>query len=347
MIKYIGIRAIGLVLIFLASNSIYTLIFFEKDLKEKSDKVVELRESQKAADLLYFAESSNVNYREDDSAKNSLSEFTNMFYPELKVVAVNNVASHSGIFKKWLKEIDLENSKLKAIVITMNLRSFDAAWRHSKLETPLQEGYVLLQPYPNLVNRFLLSLQAFDSKSEKEREEDMIKEWRTIELKFPFTFKYKTVADWDWGMANGGQLKADGSWDVKKAELACHYIKAYAFNLEEENVRTQDFDEIAAWAEKNKLPVYFNLLAENVQYADSLVGKELVFLMKQNRDFLVKRYTTNYTKVIDNLELVPGKEFTDQEWTTEHYGYKGRMIIAKNLAESLKDRFESKYQKAY
>jgi len=347
MLKYIGIRLFGLFLIIMGADYLYTLVFFERDLNEKSDKIVELRESQKNADVLYFAESSNVNYREDDSVKSSLSELTNLFYPELKIVAVNNVASHAGVFKKWLREIDLQHTKLKAIVVTMNLRSFDAAWRHSKLETPLQESFVLLQPYPNIINRFLLSLQAFDNKTEKEREEDMINEWRTTELRFPFTFKYKTVVDWDWAMANGGQLKPDGSWDVKKAELACHYIKAYAFNLDEENQRIKDFDEIAAWAEKSKLPVYFNLLSENVEYADSLVGKELVFLMKQNRDFLVKRYNTNYTKVIDNLELVSGEDFTDQEWTTEHYGYRGRMAIAKNLAESLKDRFELKYQKVY
>jgi len=326
---------------------LYTLLFFERDLKEKSHIVLELRETQKQADILYFAESSNVNYREEDSVKFILSELTNLFYPQLKIVAVNNVASHAGIFKKWLHEIDLQNTKLKALVVTMNLRSFDAAWRHSNLETPLQESFVLLQPYPNVVNRFLLSLQAFDSKTEKERKDDMIKEWKTTQLKFPFKFNYRTVSDWDWAMSNGGQLKEDGTWDVKKAELACHYIKAYAFNLDAENARTKDFDEIAAWAEKNQIPVYFNLLAENVEYADSLVGKELVFLMKQNRDFLVKRYTGKFTKVIDNLECLEGKEFTDQAWTTEHYGYRGRMLIARNLANHLKKQFEKEYHKAY
>jgi hypothetical protein len=347
MFKYIIIRILGLVLIFLGSNYLYTLLLFERDLNEKSDKILELRESQKSADILYFAESSNVNFHENDSVKFTLSEFTNLFYPELNIVAVNNVAAHSGIFKKWLNDVDVQTKNLKALVVTMNLRSFDAAWRHSKLETPLQESFVLLQPYPNIINRFLLSLQAFDSKTEKEREIEMLKEWRKTELKFPFAFKYKTVTDWDWAMANGGQLNADGSWNTKKSELACHYIKAYAFNLDENNQRVKDFDEIANWAEKNKVKVYFNLLAENVEYADSLVGKELVFLMKQNRDFLVKRYTTSFTTVVDNLELVNGKDFTDQDWTTEHYGYRGRMVIARNLAHQLKRQFEINYKKAY
>lgn len=88
-------------------------------------------------------------------------------------------------------------------------------------------------------------------------------------------------------------------------------------------------------------------MAENSEYADSLVGKELVFLMSQNRDYLVKRYTKGNCVVVDNLGLVSGRDFIDQNWTTEHYNYKGRMAIAKNLAEHLKDQFKTEYKLAY
>lgn len=347
MVKVVAIRILVIVLLFLGCNFIYNKTLYNHDLKNKSDKILELRESQKGADVLYFAESSNVNYRETDSIKNNISEITNFFFPKLKIVAVNNVASHGGIYKYWLKELDLNNHKPKAIVVTLNLRSFDAAWIHSKLETPLRESLVLLNPYPNLLNRFLLSLQAFDNKTEVERESEMLREWKTVPLEFPYKFPYKTVSDWDQAMANGGHLNPDGSWDMKKITLACHYIKGYAFNISDNNPRVRDFDEIKEWSEKNEVPLYLNLLAENVEYADSLVGKELVFLMKQNRDYLVKSYSSPNCIVVDNLELVPGIEFTDQDWTTEHYGYKGRMTIARNLANQMKSQFSKEYYKAY
>ena len=347
MIIKIGIRVLVLCVIVTGLNFVYNLTFYSKDLAEKSDKIIELRNSKEETDIYYFAESSNFNYRENDSIKNSISEITNFFFPQLKITPINNAASHAGIFKYWLKEIEDPGKRLKALVVTLNLRSFDAAWRHSKLETPLIESTVLVRPYPNLVNRFLLSLQAFDNKTEKQREQLMLNEWKEIPLRFPFPFKYKTVKDWDFAMANGGHLKADGSWDDAKSVLACHYIKGYAFNLDENNQRIKDFDEIVAWCEKHQLKLYLNLLAENTQYADSLVGKELVFLMKQNRDFLVERYNKGNCVVVDNLELVPGIEYTDQDWTTEHYGYKGRMIIAKNLASKLKQQFTTHYKAAY
>jgi hypothetical protein len=343
----IFIRVLLLALILWGLNWVYNATLFHKDLMKKSEQVIEILQSQEISDVFYFAESSNFNTRAGDSLQQSISEIANFFYPSLKIRAINKAATHAGIFRNWLEVIDLKRKRPSAVIITMNLRSFDATWIHSKLETQLQETTVLTWPYPKIVNRFLLSLQAFDNKTEQQRELDMFRDWEHAKLEFPFPFKYHTVKEWDNAMAMGGHLKPDGSWDQPKIELACHYIKAYAFNINDDNPRVKDFDAIADWCARNGMPLYLNLLAENVQYADSLVGKELVFLMKRNRDYLVKRYNKGNCKVIDNLELVNGREFTDQTWTTEHYGYKGRMAIAKNLAEGLRAQFNNSYIKAY
>jgi len=345
--KKIVIKMFVLLLILTGLNLLYTNTLFESDLNEKCREALDIKITQQNTDIYYFAESSNFNNRDSDSIKNSISEITNFFFPTLKITAINKAASHAGIFKYWLTRLDHSGKKPKAIVVTLNMRSFDAAWINSKLKTQLQESMVLTKPYPNLVNRFLLSLQAFDNKTEQQREKDMLDNWKSTPVEFPFPFKYKTVTEWDYAMSQGGFVKADGSWDTDKIILACHYIKAYAFNLNADNPRIKDFDAISDWCSQNKIPLYLNLLAENIQYADSLVGKELVFLMKKNRDYLVSRYNKNNCRVIDNLELVKGTEFTDQTWTTEHYGYRGRMIIARNLAEGLKEQFINEYKKAY
>ncbi len=347
MFKKIVIKVSTLIIILIGLNFIYNFTLYEKDLNEKCEQIVEIRDKQAETDIFYFAESSNFNTRETDSIQSTISDLTAMFFPSLNLTAINKPATHAGIYKVWLKNINLEVNKPKAIVVTLNLRSFDAAWIHSVLETQLQESVVLVQPYPNLINRFLLSLQAFDNKTNEQREQDMLNDWLNTQLVFPFDFKYKTVREWDVSFGQYGWDLADGTPEKNKILLTCHYIKAYAFNLTENNPRVKDFDEIAGWCQKNNINLYLNLLAENIEYADSLVGKELVFLMKQNRDYLVKRYNKGNCKVVDNLELVNGLEFTDQTWTTEHYGYKGRMIIAKNVANSLKDQFSKEYKKAY
>jgi hypothetical protein len=346
MVRKTAIRVIVMLGILTALNWIYTKTLFAHDLATKSPEVLAIRQSADSADIYYFGESSNITFSPADTTRESISTLTSRFYPVLKVRNINKYATHAGIYLGWVRQIP-HSARVRAVIITMNLRSFDAAWIHSKLETPLRESLVLAQPYPNLVNRFLLSLQAFDSKTEQQREQDMLNEWRTERLRFPFAFKYRTVADWDFAMAQGTYLKSDGSWDAEKIALACHFIKGYAFNLSESNPRIRDFDAIAAWAGNRKMPVYFNLMSENVHYADSLVGKELVILMRQNRDYLVNRYNKGWCRIVDNLESVAGKDFIDQTWTTEHYAQRGRMRVASILADSLRRDFGDHYRKAF
>ena len=45
-----------------------------------------------------------------------------------------------------------------------------------------------------------------------------------------------------------------------KIELACHYLKSYAFNIKESNPRIKDYDEILNWCNINEVPLYLNLL---------------------------------------------------------------------------------------
>lgn len=346
MIKKIFIKLSLLIVITICLNLVYNFLFYEKDLRERSKEISEIRNKQDATDIFYFGESSNVTFKDNDSIKNSISEMINLFYPSLKLTTITKYATHAGIYKHWLNQINVNKKYPKAIIVTLNLRSFGSPWINSPLETALQQDLVLIKSYPNLINRVLLSFNVFEDGTKEMHEERVLNEWKRVELKFPFDFKYKTVREWDDALAQTGWELPEG--DKKNSiTLACHYVKGYAFNINENNPRIQDFDEIADWCDKNKINLYLNLLAENIQYADSLVGKELVFLMKQNKDFLVKRYTKNNCFVIDNLEMVSGKEFIDQNWTTEHYSYKGRMIIAKNVAVSLKNQFLKEYKNVY
>ena len=193
MLKKILIKLGLLIVITIGLNFIYNFTFYNKDLAEKCEQILEIRNSQSITDIYYFGESSNFNVRETDSIKNTISEITGLFFPSLKLTTINKPATHAGIYKYWLKQINVNEKKPQAIVVTLNMRSFDAAWINSKLETQLQESIVLTQPYPNIINRFFLSLQAFDNKTEKQRELEMLKDWETTQLLFPYSFKYKTV----------------------------------------------------------------------------------------------------------------------------------------------------------
>lgn len=334
MIKKLLFRFLVLSVGLFVMNGVYKFFFYEKDLREFSPEILEVWKQQQKNEILYFAESSNMNVRDTDVVKKSISELTDDLLPQFRIGAVNKPATHAGIYKEWIK--NMRHPYPSAIVVTLNVRSFGADWRYSELESALQSGVVLLKPYPALANRFLMALNAFDNKPAALREQEMLKEWEEVRFDFPFKVPYPTVRLWDNAMANGSFTKPDGSWDMDKITLACHYVKSYAFQIKPDNPRVKDFDEIVAFCQKNNIRLVLNLLAENTEYAQQYVGKELVHIMRYNRNFLVKRYGQKKgVTVVDNLELLNGLDFSDQNWTTEHYGYDGRMKIAQNLSKAL------------
>lgn len=343
--KKIILRVVLLFALIAACNLIYEHTFWKKDAVELGGELLPvLKNAQDSADVIYFAESSNWSTHKDDTITKSISELTAEYYPSLSVRAVQKGAIHAGIYLPLIRHIH-KNARVKTVVVTMNLRSFDATWIHSKLETALQRSRILYEQgnYP-LIGRCLVALNGYDNKTEEQRNEDMKAQWTRDELKFPHPFKYKNVIEWDKGMANGGYLNADGSWDMPRIELACHYIKTYAFQINEQtNPRIKDFDEIVKVCKEKKLNLVFNLMAENTQYADSLVGKDLIYLIHQNVDLLMKRYNKDGVIAVNNLDLVDGIDYIDQAWTTEHYKQKGRQRIAKNLAIHLKQLYPGKY----
>ncbi len=344
MIKKISIRIFVLLLLFVVMNEVYKATFWRSDMEKEGFLLLDLATAQDSADVIYFGESSNFTTHESDSIEKSISEFAATYYPSLVFKNVQRGAIHAHTYLNLIKNIP-ENSRVKTLIITMNLRSFGADWIHSKLETPLMKAEIMgLTPIP-LLNRFLLALNFYDNKTEEEREQEKKRVWQNEKLRFPWDFKYDNVAAWDKALADGSYKNADGSWDMPRIELACHNVKTFAFQIDTlKNPRIKDFDEIVKVAQKKRIHLVFNLLAENAQYADSLAGKELVWLLQSNRDLLVKRYASKGAIVVDNLECVEGVDFIDQHWTTEHYKQRGRERIAKNLADSLKKLYPTKFK---
>ncbi len=324
---------------------VYKIFFYEADLKKHSDIIFNLRKIEEKSKIIYFGESSNFTSYPDDKEKSRISEFAAEYFPALSFNVVDNSAYHAGNFKVLLKNIS-KSSPVETVVVTMNLRSFGADWIYSNLETALQKSMVLLNSdFPPLVNRIRLSFKDYEIKSDDERIKQKLHAWENDKLIFPFPFPHQNVTSWDKAMASGSWLNPDGTWDMSKIDLSCYYVKTYAFQIDpDKNPRIKDFAEIVEIARKRGWNLVFNLMAENVEKAQELVGDELVWLIRQNRNLLIARYQNKGAMVVDNLESVPDSEYIDRNWTTEHYAEKGRRIIAKNLADSLHKFYPEYYR---
>lgn len=333
--KFFAALVIGAMSIYL-SNIIYTKYFYKTDLELLDAKMLTKLDSlQYNSDVLYFAESSNGTVANSDTCVLSISQMMDTL-SELKINAVEHGAIHAKTYLNLIKHIN-SNALVKTIVITLNTRSFGSPWINSKLETNLSQANIMYENLPAIFKRIKLSFNAFDNKSVQMRDYINEQNWSNNKLNVPEEFPYKTVRQWDDAMGNGTYLLPNGDWDIPKISLACNYIKTYAFTIDTlSNPRIKDFDEIVTVAKQKKLKLIFHLLAENVQYADSLVGKELHHIMKENKQLLIDRYTKKGAIVVNNFESVNGIDFIDQNWTTEHYNQNGRWILAKNVLKQIK-----------
>ena len=332
-------------MLLVAMNWVYSKWFFEKDLLEHSD-IIELPR-QVVADscqVVYLGESSNNTYGYAESDHRKISAMVSAYFPKVRVGDMTKSASHAQTYYNMLKQVP-KDAPVETVIVTMNLRSFDAGWIYSRLETALRKQIVLLQDYPPLMNRFLLAFKAYPIRSEEEWDAIARKHWKKDPLDFPYDFEWNNTHQWDSAMAWGGWHGFDGQRDQQLTELACHYIKSYAFQIRDDNPRIKDFDAIVDLCRERGWHLIFNLMAENVDKANELVGKDLLFLMKQNRDYLMQRYDTQEdVTVVNNLDLVRDVNFIDQDWTTEHYYGEGRRIIAHQVAQALRQYYPNEYQ---
>lgn len=335
---------IGMVLVMLVVlNWVYSKWFFEKDLREHSD-IVELswQVTDDSCRIIYLGESSNNHYGDEEANRRKISDFTADYFPTVKMGDLTKEASHAQTYYYMLKHIPA-TSAVETVVVTMNLRSFGPLWIYSKLETPLRKQLVLLEDYPPLVNRFLLAFKAYPIKTEEEWNELVFEHWRNDTFNIP-NFAWHTTADWDYGMYSYGWYDQQGQRDWDVTALACHYIKTYAFEINDDNPRVKDFDAIVDLCRERGWNLVFNLMGENVDKANELVGKDLMLLFRLNRDYLLKRYgNMEGVTVVNNLNLVRDVNFIDQDWTTEHYYEEGRRIVADHLAQALREFYPGDY----
>jgi hypothetical protein len=329
-------RLVILAVAYLAFGYIYKNLFWKDDLEKYSDVLPVVLELRDSCDVLYFGESSNFSFHPTrDSLEDRISDFTSYYFPNLCFGTVNSSAYHGGIYLPLIEQIGPE-SRVKTVVVTLNMRTFDQAAIHSELESALQQSKVMYSLRPPFLNRILLTLNYYDNEQPIERDRKMWSEWTfdTLKSENPaIKFEPNTIRRWCEVIKFPD---SNGIENMAKRALADHNIKAFAFEITENNPRVKDFDAIVKVCKDNRQNIVLNILAENVEYADSLVGENLVWLMRKNRDFLVNRYASMGAMVVDNLESVGGYHYTDQDWTTEHYDQIGRQIIAKNLADSLR-----------
>jgi hypothetical protein len=331
----ISIKLISLFLLLLLVNQVYKITFWPKDISKHADVLENLWNVPADADAIYFGESSNFHVPEGDTVKHRISEILDGMLTDTKLATVDNAGLHAGTYKALMDNLP-KSMHLKFVIITMNYRSFGAAWRYADFENYLAKTSLMLEPCLPVVNKFRVSLRDYDNQTNAYRQQQIRDAWRNETFEVP-GLSYNNVIAWDSAMAWGAFKASNALLNDTTIPLACHYIKNFAFTLDTiNNERINDLDRLVEIARKRNIKVVFNLLSENMQQANDLVGPMLTNMMEDNCQLLIDRYTQKGALVINNLYVVPDSCFVDRNWPTEHYNLAGKELVAQALAKGLK-----------
>ncbi|MFT5725258.1 MAG: hypothetical protein ACI9JN_002382 [Bacteroidia bacterium] len=337
IVKKSVIRLVFVGLLLVIFNKIYTHYFWLNDLDEHGPMLYNLQQVQDTSDVLYFGESSNFTTHPDDYNQLRISDNVALQHPNLRIGTINHGAYHVGMYLPLISQIKT-TSPVQTVIVTMNLRTFNQDVIYSPSEANLRLSSRMYQPRSPLLNRALVSFKYYDNRSGHERDFLKWKAWTYDTLKSDLdsiSFEFNTIRRW---CEVPKFLDSNDVQDDAKRQLADQYIKAYAFQINDQNPMVQEFDELLQIAKEKNLHIVLNLIPENVEDAQNYIGYNLVWLMKQNRDYLVHRYTNQGAVVVDNLEILESIHFLDRAIIPqEHYDAAGREIVGKHVAKALND----------
>jgi hypothetical protein len=324
LVKNIALRVVAIILLFTGANWLYTS-YFQVGFLDVHGSLLHNQMQSTDADYLYYSASSEFSCTIKDTNRKSITELMNDQL-ELNTKPVVLAAHHAEMFAEVIQH--LKPNEVTGIIVSLNYRSFSPEWLESHNENSLQQAKTLYAKRPALINRFLLSLNAYDQVDNKTREERflrMFKEW-----KLPYAPPKNTVESWC-------MVEKYGDWRSPKRQLADHYIKNYAFVLHEKSPRLSDFDRISVLAQERNLRLIYVIIPENMEEANDLLGHDLINLMNTNRVFLKERFhKPNQNQfVLDIMDCLNDTNFTDRGFPTEHYDYQGRKQVADSIAHLL------------
>lgn len=343
IIKQLGYKFLWLMALLVVLDVLYRITFYPRDVKQNSDVLDLAKKAQTdKADILYLAESSNRTFSLGDKDKRMMSEMISNYYPMLKIGNLSHDAYHAGLYYDVLRNISPKGN-VRAVIVTVNMRSFSSEWHYSKLEPALQKQQIMAKHAPALYKRLLLAFNGYRHYTEEERKKIVDKALGKQTFQLPYFFPYHNAREWDHAIGPQNRLYNGDVVSIDTIALACHYIKDFAYDLDRNNPRIKDLDKIVDLCDRRGWKVVFNILPENTEQIKTLVGPDLLYLMHRNTLYLQTRYSKKGVLIVDNLDQVCDRDFIDRTFPTEHYCQNGRQTVAVNVAEALSVVFPNDY----
>lgn len=324
--------------VLVALELVYRVTFYSKDLREHCSLMalsqIPIKED---AQIIYLGESSNKTYRNGESDTAYISEMIAAQMPEYRFGHITKDAAHAAIYYDILRNIPNDND-IHTVILTVNMRSFSSEWIYSNLENSFRKQQVFMRKGSALWRRLQLDLKLNSSWTDEERERLLMEGFKNQKFDCGSDFPFHNAYEWDEGLAWGRWLPNGRELSQDSIPMACHYVKIFAYTLDSNNVRIKDLDKIVELCKERNWRLVFNILPDNVDQIQEMVGDELIDLMHKQNAYIVNRYTAKGVLVVNNENLARDEDFIDRDFPTEHYGARVRHAIAAHIVQQMRQQ---------
>lgn len=317
--KYYGIRLLVLAVIIVLGSVIYQFTIYPQKLeKEGWLKDLVSERINKKSDIYYFSSSPNHAAAPYDTAKTQIGEFIQEALPHRTISIIDTSSIHAGIFIEILKRLP-EEKLPKEIIMNLNIRSFGAHWMYSDLENSLQRNLAYWNENPGIINHLNIALKNYNYTSPGDLAGKIEHQKRLEQL--PLPNEHSTINRW--------------IYDLKKLnpenKMGPLMVDNFAFVIDKKNKMLGYFSEVVSWSKSKGIPITFVILPEDLNGMEAHVGKQLVELVKENKQFLINFCKTKNVRCVDLCNTLESKFFFENH-PTEHYNLEGRQFVGKSIA---------------
>jgi hypothetical protein len=309
--------------VLLGTEYLYSTFFYESDLKQHLPLLLEFRSMEEGNDVLFLTQSSIYEKQDPSSQPGYLSEILGNHYPDLTVSEIIIENGELVLVNAILPTLDAD---LLPKTLILNLALHEFAWEkslHSQYFAFKKNSRLIATPSAALNRmRFLLTRGHI---TERERMGMIHREWENDKIDIPAMPHYLCVKDWDRKMLLDGVKDEKGEYDHQQTALACHYIKQFGAPIDfRHHPLMKELDELIGHARKMDFELVINLVPQNVEDMQRLVGEDLITMLAHNRFVLSSKASENGIAFVDNSSLLGASDFLDRERVSTSISLKGK-----------------------
>ena len=318
-------------------------------------------EIEKALKSIYFKNNKKIIYfgdsvlNADHNTKYKKSSLVNIFDNTIKMesIEISGTAYNPYIYHKYFETIINYNSKIKLIIIPINLRAFSSSWMRVpefQFEQEcsflsiinLKPDYFCIKEHTKNIlfkNRIFLKRKEFlDEKvnlkgflnSTKRKFFNDLDDCRIVNIKNERKYRCKSKEALD-QMSEYLQYKKN----LKHIILTLRYKYHYGEIINDDNVSLKNLKAIVALANKSNKKVLFYITPHNIEdilYSSvNRSGEEITKIMEQNLIKINEVLNGNNIYKLNLIGLLKSKHF-NLKCACEHVDQQGKKSISKNIS---------------